>query len=154
MTMLNSMVLSNRKDEVIWGDNLDGLYSIALGYNSLWSLKEKPPRASTWIPSLTPKINIFYWLALQNKTLTQDNLIKRGHIMPNRCILCKSQLEMGNHLFIHCSYSREVQDYLKKDVGISQCMPKNILDFFCQWKKILKLLVLQEFGTQILPHYC
>ena len=46
MTMLNSMVLSNRKDEVIWGDNLDGLYSIASGYNSLWSLKEKPPWAS------------------------------------------------------------------------------------------------------------
>ena len=45
MTMLNSMVLSKRKDEIIWGDNPNGLYSVASGYNSLWNLKEKPPWA-------------------------------------------------------------------------------------------------------------
>ena len=76
MTMLNSMVLSNRKDEVIWGDNPNGYYSIASSYNSLLSSKEKPPWATAWILGLTPKINIFYWLALQNKILTHDNLIK------------------------------------------------------------------------------
>ena len=35
ITMLNSIVLSERKDEIIWGDNPNGLYSVASSYNSL-----------------------------------------------------------------------------------------------------------------------
>lgn len=60
MLMLNSMALSNKRDEMIWGDNSNANYSVASGYMDLWSLKEKPPWSRAWIPSLTPKINIFY----------------------------------------------------------------------------------------------
>ena len=76
MTMLNFMVLSNKKDEVIWGDNPNDSYYITSGYNSLWSLREKPPWVKAWLPGLIPKINSFYQLALQDKILTKDNLIK------------------------------------------------------------------------------
>ena len=76
MPMLNSMIPNNKRDELVWRDNPNGSYSVASGYNSLWSLKEKSPWAEAWLPGLTPKINIFYWLALQNKILTQDNLMK------------------------------------------------------------------------------
>ena len=60
MTMLKSMIINNKRDELIWGDNPNGCYSVASGYNSLWSLNEKPPWAKDWLPGLTPKINIFY----------------------------------------------------------------------------------------------
>jgi hypothetical protein len=70
MIMLNSMILGDQKDELVWGDTSSGLYTVASGYNSLWRVKEKPPWASAWLPGLTPKINIFYWLALQDKILT------------------------------------------------------------------------------------
>ena len=140
--MLNSMALSSKRDELIWGDNSNGNYSVASGYMDLSNLKDKPPWSRAWLPSLIPKINIFYWLALQNKILTQDNLIKRGQILPNRCILYKNQLEMGNHLFIHYSYSREVWDFLTQDLGISWCMSDNLLDFFNQWKILFKSFVL------------
>lgn len=130
MTMLNSMVINNKRDEVIWGDNPSGYYSVASGYNSLWSLKEKPPWVKAWLPCLTPKINIFYWLALQDKILTQDNLIKRGHIMPKRCILCKNQMELVNHILIHFSFSREVWDNITKIFGVIWCKLGNLLDFF------------------------
>lgn len=93
---------------MIWGDNSCGNYSVASRYMALWSSKERPPWSKAWIPGLTPKINIFYWLALQNKILTQDNLLKRDQILPSRCSLCKNQLETGNHLFIYCTFSREV----------------------------------------------
>ena len=43
MIMLNSMIINNKRDELIWGDNPNGCYSVASGYNSLWSLNEKPP---------------------------------------------------------------------------------------------------------------
>ena len=136
------MVLSNKKDEVIWGDNPNGSYYVASGYNYLWCLREKPSWVKAWLSGLIPKINIFYWLALQNKILTQNNLIKRGHVMPNRFILYKNQLESGNHLFIHCSYSREVWDFLTQDLGISWCMQNNLLDFFSQWKSLFKSSIL------------
>ena len=58
------MVLRNNKDEVIWGDNPNDSYYITSGYNSLWSLREKPPWVKAWLPGLIPKINIFYWLVL------------------------------------------------------------------------------------------
>lgn len=147
------MVLSNKKDELIWGDNPNGSYSIALGYKSLWCLREKPPWANAWLPGLIPKINIFYWLALKNKILTQYNLIKRGHVMPNRCPLCKNHLESGNHLFIHCVYSREVWDFLTQDFEIYWCRSNNLLDFFSQWKSLFSSSILQELSTWILPHF-
>ena len=35
MKMLNSLALSNKKDELVWRDNPNGSYSITLGYNAL-----------------------------------------------------------------------------------------------------------------------
>ena len=68
--MLNSMALNNKRDEMIWGDNSYGNYSVASVYMALWSSKERPPWLKAWIPGLTPKINIFNWLALQKKIFT------------------------------------------------------------------------------------
>ena len=78
MTKLNSMILNNKRDELIWGNNSNGIYYMALGYLSLWNRLEKPTWAKAWMPGLTPKINIFFWLMLQDKILTLDNLAKRG----------------------------------------------------------------------------
>ena len=64
MRMLNPMIMCESKDEIVWGDNPNGLYSVNSGYNTLWNHKEKPPWAKAWIQDLTPKINIFFWLAL------------------------------------------------------------------------------------------
>ena len=89
MVMLNSLSLSNNKDELIWRDNANGIYSRTSGYSALWNTIETPPWSRAWFPGLTLKVNIFFWLAPQDKILTQDNLIKSGHCMPNRCILCK-----------------------------------------------------------------
>ena len=70
MILLYSLSLSNNKDELVWRDNANGLYSVASGYSTLWSFKETPPWSRAWIPGLTPRVNIFFWLALQEKTLT------------------------------------------------------------------------------------
>ncbi len=64
MISLNAILLNNKRDEVMWGDNLNGQYSVASGYFLLWDRMEKPIWAKAWIPGLTPKINIFFWLLL------------------------------------------------------------------------------------------
>jgi hypothetical protein len=64
------MILSDQSDELIWGDTSSGLYTVASSYKSFWRGKEKPPWVNAWLPGLTPKVNIFFWLALQDKILT------------------------------------------------------------------------------------
>ena len=108
MMILNAMIINNKRDEFIWRDNSNGKYSITLGYFLLWDRMEKSIWSKAWIPSPTPKINIFFWLLLQDKILTLENLANKGQIIPNRCSLCKHDLEMVNHLFIHCPFSSKV----------------------------------------------
>ena len=88
MMILNAMILNNKRDELIWEDNTNGSYSVASGYFWLWNILEKPIWDKAWMIGLTPKINIFFSLMLQDKVLTLDNLAKRGHYIPNRCNLC------------------------------------------------------------------
>ncbi len=89
MIMLNSMALNNNRYKLVRGDNANGQYTTASRYSALWRLKEIPPWSRAWILGLIPKFNMSYWLALQDKIHTQDNLIKIGHFMPSRCELCK-----------------------------------------------------------------
>ena len=147
------MILNNKRDELIWEGNSNGCYLVASRYNSLWSLKEKPPWAKAWLPGLTPKINMFFLLMLQDKIFTLDNLEKRGQYIPNRCILCKHQLESVNHIFIHCPYSMEVWDLLTKKYGVCWCKPSNVLDLFCQWDSMYKGTNLHAISSQTLPHF-
>lgn len=87
MMVLNSLTLNTNQDALIWEGNPSGNYLVATGYNTLWNLNEKPSWTKAWMPGLTPKINIFFWLLLEDKILTLDNLAKRGHYTLNRCIL-------------------------------------------------------------------
>lgn len=128
--MLNATPISTNRDSVIWSDNPNGFFSIASGYFSIWDSSNKPPWANAWISGLTPKINIFLWLLLQDKILSLDNLAKKGQIIPNRCSLYKLNLESINHLFIHCPFSSKVWNLLTRDLGFSWCHPDNIQDFF------------------------
>lgn len=93
---------------LIWEGTPKGRYLVASAYKAQYQMDTKLVWAKAWYHGLIPKINIFFWLLLQNRILTLDNLMKRGHIMPNRCILCKNQAETVDHIFIHCSFSREI----------------------------------------------
>ena len=153
MMSLNAMVINNKRDEVIWGDNLNGQYSITSGYFSLWDRMQKPIWAKAWTPSLTPKINIFFWLLLQDKILTLENLAKRGQIIPKRCSLCQHNLEMVNHLFIHFPYSSKVWNLLTKDLGVSWCPSANFQEFFNQWKSLHFGMITQLIFCWSLPYF-
>ena len=81
---------------------------MALGYEVMQNVDRTLVWAKACYLGLTPKINIFFWVMLQNRILTVDNLIKRGQKIPNRCILCKNHCESVDHLFLHCDFTRQV----------------------------------------------
>jgi hypothetical protein len=64
------------------------------------------------------KINIFLWMALANKILTWDNGQKRGWNGLGWCCLCKSENELVDHLFVHCSFTKEVWKEMFKSFNI------------------------------------
>ena len=106
--MLNVFcVYPHKEDKMIWSVDASGYFKVSF----VFKYEEKgacPLWTRAWIKGLIPKINIFYWILLQNKALTQDNLQKRGINVVNRCSLCKEGFEDRYHLILNCSYSQQV----------------------------------------------
>jgi len=57
-------------------------------FNAIWK----------WFSPLNVKL--FFWLVLENKILTWDNLVKRGRNGPGRCALCNEVEEYVFHLTV------------------------------------------------------
>lgn len=66
-----------------------------------------------WQNSCLKKINIFNWLSWKNKILTLENLESRkcNRFPIATCVLCHSAIESVDHLFLQCSFARQVWDY-------------------------------------------
>lgn len=73
--------------------------------------------------------------------------------MPSRCPLCKSQTELGNHIFIQCDYAREVWNVTTQEKEILWCRPDNLIDFFKHWKSLYKIVGWQDYYDWLLPHF-
>lgn len=48
------------------------------------------------------QVVVFVWMTMLGKTLTIDNLMKRGMFMGNQCSMCKRHSEHLDHLPHHC----------------------------------------------------
>ena len=131
--MLNAFSLYPlQEDKMIWSANPSGKFKVS----SLFKYKEKgnqPFWTKAWIKGLIPKINIFYWIMLQNKILTLDNLQKRGINVVNRCSLCKEGFEDRDHLFLNCSYSQKFQSSILNYWNISWVHLNNANLCFKSW---------------------
>ena len=80
-----------------------------------------------WALNNPLKTIINFWLAMNNKLLTWENLRKRVFQGPSICILCKSSNEQSSHLFSSCPYARDVwttaSRALTQDMTIMNCEP-------------------------------
>lgn len=66
-----------------------------------------------WFSNCIPRHTFITWLAIKNKLMTQDKLIKW---YPNKVMCCplfKSMLDTHDHLFFQCQYSKEVWEAMK-----------------------------------------
>lgn len=65
----------------------------------------------TFGPHVYPKIKITTWIALYDHLLTANILHQWNIALVFNCILYLSTPEISNHLLLHCSYARQVQQY-------------------------------------------
>jgi hypothetical protein len=58
------------------------------------------------------KIKIVFWLMLENKVLTWENLRRRGWEGPSICSLCLREEETILHIMVCCPFTLEIWKFL------------------------------------------
>jgi hypothetical protein len=111
--------LVNRPDELLWnGGDASGQISVKNVYealsNKLWSYKIGGWRRNLWTWDCPLKVKLFFWLVVENKVLTWENLQKKGWKGPGKCYLCRDKGETSNHIFVTCSFTITVWEEVKK----------------------------------------
>ncbi|XP_011626460.1 uncharacterized protein LOC105421291 [Amborella trichopoda] len=64
---------------------------------------------------------------MQNKGLIVDNVIKRGKVLPNVCLLCKLDAETWPHLFLHCPFTFRIWCWYFDELDLAMVMPAEAL---------------------------
>ena len=98
-------------DKLCWLPSASGHFSI----KSAWqALRVKHPTIYwhnlIWFPLAIPKCSFILWLAIKGRLGTQGRL----HLdnLNLKCLLCNSCMETHDHLFFHCTFSRQVWDFI------------------------------------------
>ena len=114
---------------MVWGNDPGGCFKVF----SIFRPEDKtisPIWAKAWIKGLMPKINIFFWIMLQNKKFTLDYLQKKGINLVNGCSLCKMDMEERNHLCLNCKFSQNVWGHILDFWNIPWVHNYDIGDYF------------------------
>ena len=119
-----------------WGWGHDGEYSAANGLKRL-----QPTLPTCFVPqiqksvwhSFLPKVNFFVWLLLKNKSLTGDNLLKRGFVRPFCCFFCLSAMETADHLFVECEFAKNVWEMVLSSVHLSLRTQTYVVALYLSW---------------------
>ncbi|CAN1796077.1 hypothetical protein LINPERHAP1_LOCUS20803 [Linum perenne] len=88
----------------------------------------------TWKPVVPSKIACLSWKIYFKKVATSDNLQKKGFSLANRCVLCNSNTESVDHLFINCEFSYKVWTLLSSKLSFHGPLPSNVVGFIKGWK--------------------
>lgn len=74
--------------------------------------EDKKQWASFWKLKLPPKVKMFFWQACSSCLPTKDLLISRRVNCDNLCPMCSSKQESIWHLFVDCSYAKDLWSLL------------------------------------------
>lgn len=108
ITEMRSLIASidiGTDDAIIWDGKLPRFVSMATIWNSIRERGGSPPWVkAVWHGLAIPKCSFTLWLALKNRLLTKDRMLRFGMSTDSRCILCKNATESNGHLFGNCIF--------------------------------------------------
>ena len=82
-----------------------------------------------WFPQSIPRHTFVLWMAVQERLFTQDKIAKWRPNEIMECILCKQCMDLHEHLFFQCNYSKVVWE------NIEELLDKR---FSYNWKTIIE----------------
>ncbi|XP_059446512.1 uncharacterized protein LOC132178068 [Corylus avellana] len=129
-------------DKPVWTVSRGGSYVSS----ETWDfLREKKVEVSwwkmVWFPNAIPKHAFILWLAVQDRLLTGDRLMKWGYKGEVKCFFCHNQIESRDHLFFECSFSYRIWKFC-----MHRCHENNSPII---WDEVLKLGI-SKWGTKTL----
>lgn len=92
------------------------------------------PHKEIWISKVPSQVCFFISSLLLGRTLTTDNLQKRGMIVDGRCVMCSNSNENIDHLLRTCRFSADIWGYMFLNFAGSNCLQGQILDGLKNWK--------------------
>lgn len=101
-------------DEKRWKLTANGKFSVKTFYNFLNDGGMRCPGSPIILKGDCPKkINLFNWLAWDNKILTLENLALRrcNFFHSTTCVMCHANVETADHLLIHCPMALHIWNY-------------------------------------------
>ncbi|CAN1746866.1 hypothetical protein LINPERHAP1_LOCUS2898 [Linum perenne] len=87
-----------------------------------------------WAKHVPTKVGRFMWQVALGRISTIDNLIRRGFMIPNRCVLCGSDAESIIHLFQECNFALHVWYYLSSRLSMFGPFPRLVKEWLWAWK--------------------
>eukprot|EP00253_Pinus_taeda_P001472 PITA_01472 len=124
-------------DKLRWGLKGNGNFSLKEAINILEKNEQGeilPWSSKIWDNLLWPKIRTFLWLLMRNKTLTWDNLCKKGFEGPSRCPMCLEELEYLNHLFNTCEWASQLWCWMEGILSSSDQQLDSIHSTILNWR--------------------
>ncbi|EOY14430.1 Uncharacterized protein TCM_033819 [Theobroma cacao] len=124
-------------DELVWKREANGIY-IAKSfckYALVTNDKVDGIWKQVWANLAPYRVEAFAWQILHGKIAVKDELDKRGMLLGNAilCVLCNSERETIQHLFVDCYETWKVWMGWCKAWGVSWSSPKDIRTFFEAW---------------------
>lgn len=97
-------------DSITWAGSKK--VTLSFIYESIRVRNHKPPWVDAiWHRLRIPKCSFFLWLALRNRLLTKDHMLRFGLQVDVGCVLCNSgATETVEHIFTTCSYTKPIFD--------------------------------------------
>jgi hypothetical protein len=94
-----------------------------------------------WKNNIPSKVSIFGWRLLLDKLTTREALYRKGVVTNNLercCVLCFRENEDTHHVFINCSISVQVWQFIFKWMGTNLTLPIDVQRHFSLFGELSK----------------
>ena len=97
------------EDTIIWSGTHSGSFSLASAWNLVRSHREQWPWARIiWHQVIPKSYSILGWRVFWRKLSTLDRVAVYHPEVDTTCLLCETHGETVDHLFLECSFTKEV----------------------------------------------
>ncbi|KAI8531878.1 hypothetical protein RHMOL_Rhmol11G0170200 [Rhododendron molle] len=136
---LDGVTLDPSKHDMLWWIwTVDKVFSVKSVYRQ-WETQTQSRNAllgSLWKNLSPSKVEIFSWMAIQNRVATRSvlferNLISELHLA--KCPLCDLHVETPQHLLLHCRFSWVVWSEILAWWNIQWVCPSPIAELALWW---------------------
>lgn len=130
--------IAAENDKLRWGPKGNGEFTLKEARSIIEQVEHPdiiPWADKVWDNLLWPKIRTFLWLMMQKRTLTWENLRKKGFQGPSKCHMCQQEEETMNHLFNSCDWASQLWLWLEAILEDTDRNRESIQESIINWRK-------------------